>query len=339
MTIIFLMLMIKLLTKSKIYIKENNQEYLSKKQTTIINSIFLILVFYSHFFSYIDEIVEIDTYLRFVIRHIGQLMVTTFLFYSGYGIYESIKKNKSYKDNFFKKRFMPTFINFIIAIVIFIILNIFMGYKYELNKIILSFIGWDSIGNSNWYMFAMFCEYIFIIISFKLIKKDKNQMLFIFILTIIYIIILSIFKERHWYDTILCFPMGMYFSYYKNKIEKYILNKKKYWLILLTTILTFILLYILNRYILNEIIYNIMSITFVFIIILFSIKIKFNSKLFEYLGKRLFWIYILQRIPMIILKDTFNYQIYFILCIMITIILSEILYRITNKLHNKLLAK
>ena len=32
-------------------------------------------------------------------------MVTTFLFYSGYGIYESIKSKKNYIDNFLKTEY------------------------------------------------------------------------------------------------------------------------------------------------------------------------------------------------------------------------------------------
>ena len=121
MTIIFIMLIIILLSSSKIYLKENNNEYISKKQTTIINSMFLIIVFYSHFYTYINDFNQIDLYLRFIFRNVGQLMVTTFLFFSGYGIYESIKKNKDYKNNFIKKRFFPTYINFAIAIFLFII--------------------------------------------------------------------------------------------------------------------------------------------------------------------------------------------------------------------------
>ena len=38
-------------------------------------------------------------------------MVTTFLFYSGYGIYESIKSKKKYIDNFFKNRILKLFIS------------------------------------------------------------------------------------------------------------------------------------------------------------------------------------------------------------------------------------
>lgn len=336
MIIIFIILMTFFLINSKISLKNNNQGYMSKEQTTIINGLFVLIVFFSHCMSYIDNLDKIDLPLQFIIYNIGQLMVTTFLFYSGYGIYESIKKNKDYKKTFFKKRFIPTFTNFIIAIILFIILNIILGNKISINKTLLSFIGWESIGNSNWYMFAIFCEYIFLMISFKLIKKESNQIHLISVLSLLYIIVLSFFKPQHWYDTILCFPIGMYFSYYKSKIENIILNNKYYWRNLMISIILFIPLFFLQRYYNNAITYNIFSISFILIIVLVSIKINFNSKIFHYIGKRVFWIYILQRIPMIILKNIKNYNIYFILCLVITIILSEVMYISTNKLNSKL---
>lgn len=336
MIILFIILIILFLINSKISLKDNNQEYISKKQTTIINGLFVIIVFFSHCMSYIDNLSKTDLPLQFIIYNIGQLMVTTFLFYSGYGIYESIKKNKEYKNTFFKKRFIPTFTNFIIAVILFMILNIFLGNKLNINKILLSLIGWDSIGNSNWYMFAIFSEYIFLMLSFKLIKKDSNQIHIVMILSLLYTIVLSFFKPQHWYDTIICFPAGMYFSYYKNQIEKVILNKKHYWRNLIISIFIFISLFFLQRYFNNAITYNLFSISFISIIILISIKIEFNSKLFEYIGTRVFWIYILQRIPMILLKNIKNYNIYFILCLTITIILSEVMYISTNKLNSKL---
>ena len=70
-----------------------------------------------------------------------------------------------------------------------------------------------------------------------------------------------------------------------------------------------------------------------------SLKFNLKCKLFEYFGSRVFWIYILQRIPMIILKEKLNYQLYFIICLTITIILSEIMHNITNKIYNEILFK
>lgn len=94
MTIIFIMLIIILLSSSKIYLKENNNEYISKKQTTIINSMFLIIVFYSHFCTCINDFNQIDLYLRLIFRNIGQLMVTTFLFFQATEYMKISRKTK-----------------------------------------------------------------------------------------------------------------------------------------------------------------------------------------------------------------------------------------------------
>ena len=70
-----------------------NENYLDKNYTNTIKGIFLIFVFMSHFISYKVPLQDnwIDTIGVTFIKRIGQLMVTLFLFYSGYGVMESIK--------------------------------------------------------------------------------------------------------------------------------------------------------------------------------------------------------------------------------------------------------
>ena len=88
----------------------------------------------------------------------------------------------------------------------------------------------------------------------------------------------------------------MYYSHYKENIEKAIFNKKKANKIIIGTFILFILLYLLLQLFSNIWTYNIVSLGFISIILIFSLKMKLNNKLFEYLGTRVFWIYILQRI-------------------------------------------
>lgn len=59
---------------------------LNKEQTTCINGIFVLFVFLSHFGQY-----ETMPWNNLLLA-IGQLMVAPFLFYSGYGIMEQIKR-------------------------------------------------------------------------------------------------------------------------------------------------------------------------------------------------------------------------------------------------------
>lgn len=69
------------------------EESLTVSRTTCVNGIFVLLVFLSHFCQYMDTsaLPFFQPYL--LLRSIlGQLIVAPFLFYSGYGVSEQIKK-------------------------------------------------------------------------------------------------------------------------------------------------------------------------------------------------------------------------------------------------------
>ena len=81
-----------ILAGAKLKFSEFNEEFLEHNMTTCINGVFILLVFMSHFNSYVRYTVSSDIfYAKVLVGKIGQLMVTTFLFYSGFGVMESIK--------------------------------------------------------------------------------------------------------------------------------------------------------------------------------------------------------------------------------------------------------
>ena len=319
------------------YNKNFNKEYLNKKNTTIVNGLFILIVFFSHFSQYIAITKSMDIYFYKVLEWIGQLMVTTFFFFSGYGIYESIKNKKEYINNFFKKRYIPTYTNWLIALFLFLILNIILRNELTLSKIILSIIGWDGIGNSNWFMFDTFILYIFIIVSFKIYKNKKNQIRGVTLMTIISVGVLYFYKDPFWYNTVLCFPLGMWYSYYKEKIDSYLFNNKRYYIVLLTTfLLTISLVYVYMKIRTSTFIYIGTACIFVLFIATLMMKLDFNSKIFTWIGTNLFWVYILQRLPMIGLNSKMNNNyVYILLCMIITFILIEIIITIKKKIKNK----
>ena len=153
-------------------------------------------------------------------------MVTTFLFYSGYGIYESIKSKKKYIDNFFKNRILKLFISFFLALILYMLLNLMIGNSYSIKTILLSLLGWESIGNSNWFIFATFCMYFSTLISFKIFKKDnKSALLLNTIFSFVYIILtMKLRGFDWWYNTILCYNLGMFISCYKDTILSFLEN-------------------------------------------------------------------------------------------------------------------
>lgn len=328
-----------ILYKSEINISGFSKNYLNKNITLSIKGIFVFLVFYRHCQTYISLNSMLDLPMVLLDRLLGQSIVAMFLFYSGYGIYEQIKIKKDiYVNSFFKKRILPIFVDFFIAIFSFLIMDICLGKlsKYSLRTIILSFIGFESIGNSNWYMFLIYVLYLFIIISFTIFKKDdKRAIIFIVFLTILYSFIILLYKEQWWMNTSLCFSFGMIYSYYKDKIEIYLEDNLRYTLLFIV----FIILYLLLNYIYiksnNPIIYSIISLFFTALILLLTMKFSVSNIVLIYFEKNVFWVYILQRIPMIVLTEfeinKYPYT-FFALCFIITICLTFIYTYVINKI-------
>ena len=320
---------------------DNNNDYLSLEKTTVIKGIFIILVFLSHFNSYVIYSNALDNVYIKIIGYVGQAMVAPFLFYSGYGVMEQInKKGNSYIKSFPVKRILVTMIKFDLAVLLFYIINILLNNAVSFKKIILSLVGWDSLGNSNWYIFTIIVLYIITYFSYSIIKNKNISLSMTTILTLIYIFLLYYFniKESYWYDTSLCYVLGMYYSNFKKKIYKYInYNTLTY----ITSVIIFILItFALKKYSYYYMYTNILlNLSFSILIILITMKISINNKIFLWCGKNLFEIYILQRIPMIILKQfgiVSNIYVYFVFCIIITIILVLVFKIVTAFIISKI---
>ena len=171
----------------KIFIKNSNKDYLNKENTTCIKGIFILIVFYSHLCKYIPYQSTKDFLMYDLRQFLGQLMVTMFLFYSGYGIYESIKKKKNnYINNIPIKRILITLLNFDIAVLTFAVVNQLIGNGKTIEEILLALTGWGGIGNSNWYIFAILFLYLSTYISFKVVKNhiNKNEIIYTAIIKI-----------------------------------------------------------------------------------------------------------------------------------------------------------
>lgn len=319
----------------------DHEDYLSKEKTQSIKGIFILLVFFSHFNSYVVYTNQMDLLWQRLITSFGQTMVTLFLFYSGYGVmYSIIHKGNEYVNSIPYKRFFLTLIKFDLAVFIFTFIKILFNESFSLQTFLLSLIGFDSMGNSNWYIFTILILYLCTYVSFNLFKnKNLYACLFQILLTCSYICIMHFCfqKELYWYDTAACYNVGMFFALYKNKINQ-ILSNKKIYLFLLTFFFT--ITFFFRLMLTNVLIDILLMISFSILIILLSRKISLNNKILNWMGNYLFEIYVLQRIPMIILSKSSifvqNIYLFFILCFIATILLAIIYRYFTDKIVNQL---
>lgn len=318
-----------------------NPEYISKNQCNAIKGFCIVLVFIRHIIPYLVECgLDLNSFSDKIVRSIDaatmQLLVVPFLFYSGYGVAESIKrKGQTYVNNMPKKRIIITLLNFDIAVAVYLIMDLLIDKPLSFSKTILAFIGWTSIGNSNWYIFVIIMCYIVVFVSFRNNIQNKRMggaiLVALFMLFIGIMILMK--KGAWWYDTILCFPLGLTFSFYREQIECVLKDKYKLsCFVLIPIFLVFWALSYINYLAMYPVYHMVCSLCLCFLILLATLKITINNKVLIWMGDNLFPLYIYQRLPMIVLatccKDfVFSHSYLFILSSMVATGFAAYMFR------------
>lgn len=340
MVIVYAVLLALSLVGAKVSIKKfNTAEYLSMESTNTVRGFFIMLIFLSHFMQYYTYKNSIDVYGGNISRTLGQMIVVMFMFYSGYGVCESVKrKGNGYVRSFPKNRVLKTLLHFDIAMLIYYILSLFLEQNYSLSRVLLALIGWESIGNSNWYIFAVLILYLLTWVAFSIFKNNRYLAAALTTALIgVYIAVIYNFKEYWWYDTVLTYAAGMWYSLFKDKIERILTKNNIIWFVAVAV--TAVGWWYLHKFRVLPALRIVEALVFALFAVVLSLKISVNNKFISWLGKHTFEIYVLMRIPMKLLHiwglKEYNLYLYFFASLAATLVLSalfSLLLRSVDKL-------
>lgn len=310
-----------------------HEDFLDRVQTDAIKGIFILMVFIRHALMEVrasgfrpDSFWDVAGYG--ISAEFGQLIIVMFLFYSGYGVMESIrKKGKEYVDGFPRRRLLTTLLNFDVAVLVFIALNLLMGVRMSLQMVGWSLIGWESVGNSNWYIFVILYCYLVTWISGKLFPDCPwKTVVMTGVLVLAGEAALSFLKHGQpwWYNTMLCYPAGMCLSLFKDRFIKF--AKRNYWPVLGVLLAVFLFLHLQKVFpAFRGLTFNAQSIAFAFLIVMATMKVKTGNRFLYWAGSCVFPIYIYQRLPMRAFRHwagdgwvSANPYLFIILCAVIT---------------------
>lgn len=295
-----------------------NKAYLDRKNTAAINGIFVILVVFSHYSQYAGFGGVFDAPYLLLKKHLHQMVVATFLFYSGYGMMEQIKrKGDGYIFGIPKKAGKLLF-RFDVAVLMYLAMQMILGKTFSLKRIVLSLIGWQSVGNSNWYIFDILVLYLLMFFAFGITGKlrisgtlssghegrHKNLpgLILFFVLTLCFVyVMMKTDKETRWYNTVILLPIGCLYSEFREEIERLVMkNDVTYYLTLLIVFVSYLVTYShRNSFGIEG--YTAWAVCFISLVILATMKVRIYNRILEWFGMHVFSIYILQRLPMILL--------------------------------------
>ena len=286
-----------------------NKDYISREETTAVKGVFTALVFLSHFSQYI-EVGSYDQAYYIFQKHLNQMVVSMFWFYSGYGILESIRRRgREYIIHFPVRRLLTVWADYALAVCLYIVLWITDQKSLTPSRVFFSLIGWKNVGNSNWFMFATFILYIFVFLAFIGIRSTSDRkslavglcLLTLFSMLFVYAE-MKAGQPQYCYNTVILFAMGGWYSLLRETAEKWLFHSE---VLYFGTVLLMVAIYLVSyryrrRYGIEG--YTVWAVSFTILTLLYTMKCSIRSHLLEWLGMHVFGIYILQRIPMNLLQ-------------------------------------
>lgn len=278
-------------------------DYIGIPSSASIKGIFVIWVFFRHYKGFVSLQGPLDQPFLTLDRWLGQLIVAMFLFYSGYGIYESFqKKGRDYLRTIPKKRFLATLLHFDIAVLLYMLANLALGIHYSWQHNLLALTGWYSIGNSNWFIWVILMLYLVTWAALKLIPSKPWQVAAVTAVSILYAVVYYHYYPDYWWwcDTVYCYAAGMGYSLCRQKIEAFLAKGTHYWAALVLLAAADGILFI-NRS--SMVAYEILAVTFSLTVVLISMKVTIGNRVLRWFGGQVFTVYILQRLVMTLLSE------------------------------------
>lgn len=268
-----------------------------------------------HFGIFADQMKPFFDYYYY-----GILAVAFFFFCSGFGLVKRWMNDSTYLKGFMKRRIFTVLVPFFICNYIYltdaIITNIQNGTSFDFKEVICSFFGVFLINNQMWFAVEIMILYVMFRIVFARVKKPLTGIL---IMTGIVLVMMVIgllsghsnsvimsywFKGEWWYNTILMFPLGMFYAYKEERINK--IFRRAFTSILIASACLFVILDYVHRGLIDKSIFwteydsskhplldkltglsveTIFEIIFIILIVAVISRFKFGNPILKFLGK------------------------------------------------------
>ena len=314
-----------------------NGSILKKEYSGSLKGLFAVYIALHH----LALLSEPSSAILLPLKNVGYLCVSFFFLMSGYGLAMGYSRN-GLKD-FIKKRIIKIYIPYFLSIVVigFLYLAFMDGVKVSdifIKALLMKTIDSDGI---LWYVFVQIIMYVFFWVSFKFVPARNNnifKLMTLFILTCLYILYCKVTAANLWrYNTVLCFPLGVCISLYKEKVIELIsCHYKKILASMVCLFLFGFILVMLNKH--SFVMSVLSSLMFACLTVLISFLTEIHSKLLLFLGNISYEYYIFQLpIIRIVMKNIKTDYFYSIIIVLATTVMAFFVHSISEKISRVLL--
>ena len=229
-----------------------------------------------------------------------------------------------------------------LAVALFAVLDLALGIPQEVEKWAFCWIGWESIGNSNWFVFDTLVFYFMALILMLGLKKRSGAVYcaWLSVLCVVFWLVMRLARgvETWWYDTILCFPAGAWYGLLKERIDAAAQKTAVWWCGLAAIGVAFGALYFYG----HIAAFSLCAALFCVLVVWVTMKVRLQNGVLLWLGRRSFSIYITQRLPMILLSHlgwNSNKPLFVALTLMTVFPVAEGFHRLLKIVDKRLFAE
>ena len=338
---------------------------LSLKQSKALLGFFAVLIVMHHL---VQTVGAENASIFKVLENFGVCLVGAFFFYSGYGLMKSTLEKEGYLKGFFKKRFPTILIPFYLCTFVFLLVDICMGKHYKLKEWAGYLTGWILRNTHMWYIVEIAFLYLAFYLCMRFIKNRKIAVgcmfLFLCLLTAGSLLLCHgnyWFQGEWWYNSTLIFFFGIVVALKETEFLDFC--KKYYVLLCAGCLIGFGAFTRLNGYMLanhgywTETAVNpgyadkfltlgpqlTMTFFFVCLLLLISLKCRFENRVLDFLGKISLELYLIHNLFIMHLGMISGVGL-FVVCVLVCSILAasllhEIITFVLCKINKRPLPK
>lgn len=293
---------------------------------------------------------------------IGVCFVGVFFFFSGYGLYSSLRDKPDYLKGFLQHRLPAVIVPFYVCNFVFVLGSFLWGYEFSEGELLPYLTGVILMNSQMWYIVEILILYLLFYIVFCLIK-NRNAACFVYTVCVVCLIAFSLrlghdtttptqglwFHGEWWYNTTILMPAGMLFAKWERQILGFV--RRFYGITLIVSVLMSAFFYSRTMYMLQNVGYWFeweghpgykekwqtlaMQAPFVICVVFTGIvimqKIQFGNKILSFLGDIALELYLIHNL-FILYMPIRNRVFYIMACYAASIALAFLLHLIDNKL-------
>jgi peptidoglycan/LPS O-acetylase OafA/YrhL len=285
--------------------KAQGKEYLSKDTSLNLKGWFSVAVMFHHLAQRTHDGLFFHHFL-----FTGIFSVSCFLFYSGYGLMKNCMNRKDYEKHWFRKRIMPVLLPFAFYNCLLWAVNLFEGKFIGIREMLRGLSKGEPMAIFSWYVWYILLFYIAFWILMKTVNKHPRKMIIgAFIFNILYVVFCMIMNFGiWWYNTGHFIVSGMVYAAYEDKCEGWLKKHGKLLsAVMIPVVLTASWLPYLLPFAFQLPVYIALSVSFVILMILVSMKHVPDSKILRFFGSISYELYLLHELPLMMLRGTHIY--------------------------------